>query len=141
VWVSRLEPALMIDGINRKHLWLAVHKRLLLAGIPVANQQGWEQTTPLFPCLGVLVHADLVQVLLPFYVFSIEVFFVQKINLAADSSASSLRMIWGREATGEARGRTDDQGFDWSDLYNAAVSLVDQFLNEFLMTELLPQGS
>jgi hypothetical protein len=131
----------MIDGINRKHLWLAVHKRLLLAGIQVANQQGWEQTTPLFPCLGVLVHADLVHVPMPFYVFSIEVFFVQRVNLAADSYASALRLIWGREATGEAKGRIDAQGFDWSDLYNTAVSLVDQFLNEFLGAETLHQVS
>jgi hypothetical protein len=140
VWISRVPAALMIDGIDRKRLWLEVQNRLLRAGIPVPNQQGWQQMTPLFPCLGVLVHANLVQVTSPFYVFSLEVFFLQKIILARTPPATTLRMMWGREATGEARGRTDAQGFDWSDLYGTAVSLVDQFLKELLGAEMLPKG-
>jgi hypothetical protein len=130
VWISRVDAALMIDGLDRKRLWLEVQNRLLCAGVPVPNQQGWGQKTPLFPCLGVVVHSALVQVPSPFYVFSLEGLFVQQINQSANPSATTMRVMWCREATGEARNGTDAQGFDWSDLYKTAVSLVDQFLQE-----------
>jgi hypothetical protein len=110
VWISSVNAALIIDGLDRKRLWL--------------------ERTPLLPCLGVLVHADLFQVTSPCYVFNLEVFFVQKINLARTSSANSIHMMWVREATGEVRSCTDAQEFDWSDLYSTAVSLVDQFIQE-----------
>lgn len=129
VWVSQVDADLIADGLNREHLWLEVQKRLIRAGLPVPNQQGWQQT-PVFPCLGVLVHADQAQVTPPFYVFSVEVFFVQKINLAGTPSANAMRMMWCREAIGDARGEA--QGFDWSNLYSTVGSLVDQFLQESL---------
>jgi hypothetical protein len=128
-WVSQVDAALTADGLDREHLWLEVQKRLALAGLPVPNQQSWQQT-PLFPCLGVLIHADRAQVSPPFYVFSIEVFFVQKITLAGNTSANAMRMTWCREAIGDAR--WDDPGFDWSVLYNTVGSLVNQFLQESL---------
>ena len=84
MWVSQVDAALTADGLDRELLWLEVQKRLIRAGLPVPDQQGWQQT-PLFPCLGVLVHADRAQVIPPFYVFSVEVFFVQKITLAGSS--------------------------------------------------------
>jgi hypothetical protein len=129
VWVSQVDAALDADGLDREHLWLNVQKRLAQAGLPVPNQQHWQQA-PLFPCLGVLVHADRAQVSPPFYVFSVEVFFVQKITLAGTPSANAMRMTWCREAIGDARG--DDRGFDWSVLYGTVGSLVDQFLQESL---------
>ncbi len=129
VWVSQVDAALTGDGLDRERLWLEVQKRLARAGLPVPNQQNWQQT-PLFPCFGVLVHADRAQVTPPFYVFSVEVFFVQKITLAGTPSANAMRMTWCREAIGDAR--WDAQGFDWSVLYSTVGSLVDQFLQESL---------
>jgi hypothetical protein len=129
VWVSQVDAALAADGVDRERLWLEVHQRLAQAGLPVPNQQSWQQT-PLFPCLGVLIHADQAQVSPPFYVFSIEVFFVQKITLAGSPSANAMRMTWCREAVGDAHGAA--AGFDWSALYRTVGSLVDQFLRESL---------
>lgn len=129
VWVSQLDADLTADGLDREYLWLQVQKRLVRAGLPVPNQRSWSQI-PVFPCLGVLVHADRAQVSPPFYVFSIEVFFVQKITLSGTPSANAMRMTWCREAVGDVRG--DAHGFDWSNLYNAVASLVDQFLRESL---------
>jgi hypothetical protein len=128
-WVSQVDAALTADGLDRERLWLEVQDRLAQAGLPVPNQQSWQQT-PLFPCLGVLIHADRAQVSPPFYVFSVEVFFVQKITLAGGASANAMRMTWCREAIGDVHG--DATGFDWSALYNTVGSLVDQFLEESL---------
>jgi hypothetical protein len=129
VWVSHVDADLIADGLDRERLWLEVHKRLAQAGLPVPNQQSWQQT-PRFPCLGVLVHADRAQVTPPFYVFSVEVFFVQKITLASSPSASAMRMTWCREAIGDAPAEGTD--FDWSVLYSTVGSLVNQFLQESL---------
>jgi len=129
VWVSQVDAPLSADGLDREHLWLEVQKRLAQAGLPMPNQQNWQQT-PRFPCLGVLIHADRAQVSPPFYVFSVEVFFVQKITLAGSPSANAMRMTWCREAVGDARG--DASGFDWSVLYRTVGSLVEQFLQESL---------
>ncbi len=129
MWISQVDAALTADGLDRDRLWLEVQKRLAPAGLPVPKQQSWQQT-PLFPCLGVLIHADRAQVSPPFYVFSVEVFFVQKITLAGNPSANSMRMTWCREAIGDARG--DALGFDWSVLYSTVGSMVNQFLQESL---------
>jgi hypothetical protein len=129
VWISQVDASLTADGLDRDRLWLEVQERLAQAGLPVLNQQSWQQT-PVYPCLGVLIHADRAQVSPPFYVFSVEVFFVQKITLAGSPSANAMRMTWCREAIGDARG--DAPGFDWSVLYNTVGSLVGQFLQESL---------
>lgn len=129
VWVSQIDAPLAADGLDREVLWAQVQQRLMRGGLPVPNRQGRQQV-PLFPCLGVLVHADQAQVSPPFYVFSVEVFYVQKITLAGLPSANVMRMAWCREAVGDVRG--DERGFDWSVLYNTVGSLVDQFLQESL---------
>jgi hypothetical protein len=129
VWVSQVDAALAADGLDRELLWLQVHQRLARAGLPMPDHYNWQQT-PLFPCLGVLLHADRAQVSPPFYVFSVEVFYVQKITLAGAPSANAMRLTWCREAIGDAR--ADGRGFDWSVLYNTVGSLVDQFLQESL---------
>jgi hypothetical protein len=129
VWVSQVDASLTADGLDRERLYLEVQKRVLRAGLPVPNNQGWQQT-PLFPCLGVLVHADRAQVSPAFYVFSVEVFFVQKITLTGTPAANAMRMKWCREAIGDVR--DDARGFDWSNLYSTVGSLVDQFLEESL---------
>jgi hypothetical protein len=129
VWVSQVDTDLAADGLDREHLWCEVQKKLNQAGLPVPNQQNWQQT-PQFPCLGVLVHADRAQVSPAFYVFSVEVFFVQKITLAGTPYANAMRLTWCREAIGDAQG--DGRGFDWSVLYSTVGSLVEQFLQESL---------
>lgn len=129
VWVSQVDSAVAADGLDRERLWLEVHKRLTWAGLPVPDQAGWQQT-PLFPCLGVIVHADQAQVSPSFYVFSVEVFFVQKVNSTDTPASSSMRMVWCREAIGDARYKAP--GFDWANLYSTVNSLVDQFLQESL---------
>jgi hypothetical protein len=129
VWISQIDPALEADGLDRELLWSRVQKKLAQAGLPVPKQHNWQQI-PQFPCLGVLLHADRAQVTPPFYVFSVEVFYVQKITLAGVPSANAMRMTWCREAIGDAR--RDGRGFDWSVLYNIVSSLVTQFLSESL---------
>jgi hypothetical protein len=130
VWVSQLDPPLVADGLDRELLWSLVQQRLVQAGLPVPKQRGWQQV-PSFPCLGVLVHADQAQVSPPFYIFSVEVFYVQKITLAGLPSSHVMRMAWCREAVGDVRGG-GERGFDWSVLHNTVGSLVDQFLQEAL---------
>jgi hypothetical protein len=129
VWVSQFDAAIEEDGLDRERLWFEVQKRLTWAGLPVPNQENWQQTPP-FPCLGVIVHADRAQVTPPFYVFSVELFFVQKINSADTPASSSMRLVWCREAIGDARHKSAE--FDWSNLYSTVSSLVDQFLQEYL---------
>lgn len=129
VWVSQVNATLVSDGLDQDRLWFEVHGRLARVGLPVPPQRSWQQT-PRFPCVGVLVHADRAQVAPPFYVFSIEVFFVQKFTLATAPAANAMRMTWCREAIGEIS--RDARGFDWSNLYNTLGSLVDQFLQESL---------
>lgn len=129
VWISQVDQDIVTDGLDREHLWFGIQKRLHWAGLPVSTQTDWQQT-PLFPCLGVLVHADRAQVTPPFYIFSVEVFFVQNINSGDTPTASSMRMTWCREAIGDVRYKSS--GFDWSNLYSMVNSLVEQFLQESL---------
>ena len=100
------------------------------SGRPAGPQQHNGHQIPLYPCLGVLLHADLAQTDPSFYVFSVEVFYVQKMTLAGAPSANAMRMTWCREAIGDAR--SDGRGVDWSGLYNTVDSLVDQFISESL---------
>jgi hypothetical protein len=128
VWVSQLDAALAADGLDRELLWFEVQKQILGAGLPSPNRS-WQQT-PLFPCLGVLIHADQAQVTPPFYVFSVEVFYVQQTTMTGNPSANAMRMTWCREAIGDARQTL--QGYDWSNLYSTVSFLVGQFLEEYL---------
>ncbi len=128
VWVSQVDAALTADGLDRERLWLEVHKQILGAGLP-APDRSWQQT-PLFPCLGVLIHADQAQVTPPFYVFSVEVFYVQQNTMTGNPAANAMRMTWCREAIGDARHSL--RGYDWSNLYSTVSFLVGQFLEEYL---------
>lgn len=129
VWVSQVEADIVADGLDRTRLWMEVQRRLLRGGVPVLQQFDLRQT-PMFPCLGVLVHADRAQVSPPFYVFSIEVFFVQRITVVGAPGTNAMRMTWCREAIGDVR--KDGQSFDWSNLYSVVGSLVDQFIQDSL---------
>lgn len=139
VWVSQVDSHIEADGLDRVRLWLEVQKRLARAGVPVPQQFDWLQT-PKFPCLGVLVHADQAQVYPPFYIFSVEVFFVQRVTVAGVPAAYAMRMTWCREAIGDIR--LHAQGYDWSNLYSTVGSLVDNFIQESLglLTEEVPAG-
>ena len=139
VWVSQVDADVEANGLDRDRLWLEVQQRLARAGVPVPQQLDWLQA-PQFPCLGVLVHADRAQVSPSFYIFSVEVFFVQRVTVAGVPAAYGMRMSWCREGIGDVR--SDAQGFDWSDLYSTVGSLVDNFLQESLglLTEEVPAG-
>ncbi len=125
VWVSQVDAELVENGLDRERLWGEAYKRLVKAGLPPPGGQSWQQT-PAYPCLGILVHADPAMVTPPFYVFSIEVFFVQQLTLTGSPSATSIRMVWCREAIGDVRAK--GPGFDWTNLYSAVGSLIDQFI-------------
>jgi hypothetical protein len=127
IWISQVDSNLEADGLDLDFLWLAVRKRFSQAGLPVP-QQFYRRQTPMFPCLGILIHTDLVQIYPPFYIFSTEVFFVQKITLAEASPANTMHMTWCRESIGEIR--RNPRGFDWANLYSAVDCLVKQFLRE-----------
>lgn len=129
VWVSQLDVDLEAEGLDRKRLGLEAQRRLTQAGLPLTSQPNW-QATPLFPCLGILVHADRVNVLPPSYIYSVEVFFVQKITLADSPTTNAMRMTWCREAIGDVR--QDNRGFDWTNLYSTVGLLADQFIQEIL---------
>lgn len=128
VWVSQVDAALSADGLDRERLWFEVQKQILGAGLPAPNRS-WQQT-PLFPCLGVLIHADQAQVTPPFYVFSVEVFYVQQITLMGNPATNAMRMTWCREAIGDARYNL--RGYDWSNLYSTVSFLVGQFIEEYM---------
>jgi hypothetical protein len=128
VWVSQVDAALAADGLDRERLWFEAQKQILGAGLPAPNRS-WQQT-PLFPCLGVLIHADQAQVTPPFYVFSVEVFFVQQITLMGNPATNAMRMNWCREAIGDARYHLG--GYDWSNLYTTVSFLIGQFLEEYV---------
>ncbi len=127
VWVSHLDPRLVADGLDASRLWLEVHQQLTRAGLPVVPHRSWS-TQPSYPCLGILIHADPANVLPPVYIFSIEVFFVQKISLTGPATSNAMRMTWCREAIGDVRG--NGQSFDWSNLYSTLQILVDGFIQE-----------
>lgn len=136
VWVSHLEPELEEAGLERERLYREVRQRLEKVGISLPEPASW-QKIPTFPCLGVLVHADRAQVVPPFYVFSVEVFFVQQLPLLGTPGAHSMRLAWAREAIGDVR--CTSQGFDWSPLYQTVGTLVEQFAEESLGLKPVPQ--
>lgn len=127
IWISQVDSNAETDGLDLDFLWLAVRKRFSQAGFQV-HQQVYKQQTLMFPCLGILIHTDLVQVYPPFYLFSSELFFIQKISLGDTPPANTMRMTWCRESIGDIR--RNSQGFDWSNLYSAVDCLVNQFLQE-----------
>jgi hypothetical protein len=127
VWVSHLDPRLAADGLDSQQLWREAQRHLVQAGLPVMPA-GKVRSQPLYPCLGILVHADLSNSLPPVYIYSLEVFYVQKISLSGSPHRHAMRMTWCREAIGDVRG--NGRSFDWSGLYQALGMLVDSFIQE-----------
>jgi hypothetical protein len=128
VWVSHIEADAARDGLDRDKVKAEVEWRLATAGIPVCYQQE-EFGTLASPCLGVLLHLRKADVVPSFYIFSIEVFFVQAIASQDDPSTSTMQMTWCKEAIGDAR--KTPQGSDWSCVYNHISSLVDAFIHNY----------
>ena len=132
VWVSPLDQEVADDGLDRDHIRLEVEKRLIGAGLPVVQQIRGEQA-PKFPCLGVVLYVFRPQGDPPVYIFSIEMFFVQRITLAGSPATESMHLAWCRETTGEVF--KNAQGFKWSTLYQASEFLVDRFIMEYLPSQ------
>lgn len=129
VWISRVDAELVADGLDISRIQHEVNRRLMRAGLSASLQADW-QRSPRYPCLGILIHADRTQTFPPLYIFSVEVFYVQKLSLAKSPMARAMRLTWCREAVGEAA--ANYQGVDWSSLYHLVGALVDQFLKESL---------
>jgi hypothetical protein len=81
VWVAPVEPEISEDGLDREQIRLEVEKRLTGAGLPVIEKFDVKQA-PEFPCLGVVFYVFQPQEDSPVSIFSIEMFFIQRITLA-----------------------------------------------------------
>ncbi|MBM4273361.1 MAG: hypothetical protein FJ128_12865 [Deltaproteobacteria bacterium] len=130
VWVSHLAPDVEGLGLSREQLRREVTQRLSLAGITVLNSRDL-LTTPLFPCLGILLHVDRGPGEPPHHLYSLEVFFVKAANLLADQSANSLNMVWCREAIGDVR-QNQARETDWTALFGSLGELVGLFIDDYL---------
>jgi hypothetical protein len=127
VWVAPVEPEIAEDGLDREQIRREMEKRLYGAGLPVIEKFDVRQA-PEFPCLGVVSYVFQPQEDSPVSIFSIEMFFIQRITLAGPPATDVMRMAWCREATGEISRAA--QGINWSNLYKALESLVDCFIVE-----------
>ncbi len=128
VWVSPVDHEIADDGLDREQVRLEVEKRFASAGLPVIQQNDGKRV-PEFPCLGVLLNVVRHQGdPSPAYIYSIEIFFLQKISMADPPGTDIMHMAWCREATGDIR--SNSQGFDWSNLYREVDCLVNQFIQE-----------
>ena len=133
VWISRIEEEAARDGLDRERLKAEVEWRLASAGIPVVHHPEQPGKTPPAPCLGVLLHLRQADVMPSFYVFSIEVFFVQTITSKDDSIQRNMNMTWCREALGDVQ--KSGQGADWSPVFTRLGSLVDAFIANYWMVD------
>ncbi len=129
VWVSCLEEDTAGLGLDRDWIKAEVEGRLAAAGIPVLPQPAGA-TVPAAPCLGVLLNLRKAGVLPSFYLFSIEVFFIQASFTEYCLSGSALQMTWCREAIGEAP--ETPQGPDWSGFFTQMGVLVEAFIRDYL---------
>ncbi len=127
VWVSPVDHEIADDGLDQEHIRLEVEKRFVSVGLPVI-QQFDGKPAPEFPCLGVLLNVVRYRGDPPAYIYSIEMFFLQRITMAGPPVTHAMHMVWCREATGDIT-RTA-QGFDWSNLYETLKFLVDRFIVE-----------
>jgi hypothetical protein len=130
VWVSRLDPEVEGFGLSREELSQEVEHRVLAAGIPLLGTKEL-LTTPLLPCLGVLVNIDRTKSTPPHYLYSIEVFFVTADKKQERDTPSPLKMVWSREARGDVR-CTARCELDWSSVLDTVGTLVDRFINDYL---------
>jgi hypothetical protein len=127
VWFSPVDREIADDGLDGEHFRLVVEKRLACAGLRVIQQSDRKQV-PEFPCLGVVLHVVRNQGDTPDYIYSIEMFFLQRLTLAGPPATNAIHLAWCREAVGDIS-RTV-QGLNWSTLYKTSESLVDSFIVE-----------
>jgi hypothetical protein len=127
IWILQVNSGVEANGLDRDYLFLQVRKRFSQAGLPIP-QLCYRKRIPRFPCLGILIYTDLVQTHPPSYIFSTEVFFVQKTSMTGDPPANRMCMTWCRESVGDIS--RNPQGFEWSNLYSTVDLLVNQFLQE-----------
>jgi hypothetical protein len=127
VRVAPVEPEIAKEGLDRDQIKLAVEKTLAGAGLPVIQHFGEEQTLE-FPCLGVVLYVIRPQEDPARYIFSVEMFFLQRITLAGPPATEAMRLAWCREATGDIA-RTA-QGCNWASLYKALEFLAGCFIVE-----------
>jgi hypothetical protein len=125
VWVAPIEPEIAEDGLDREQIRLEVEKKLFGAGLPVIEKFD-DRQVPEFPCLGIMFYVFRPQEDSPVYIFSIEMFFLQRITMAGPPVTDAMHMVWCRESTGYIT-RTA-QGFNWSKLYETLEFLVDSFI-------------
>ena len=104
-----------------------MEKKLAGAGLPVIQHFSEEQAIE-FPCLGVVLYVMRPQEDPARYIFSVEMFFVQRMILTGPSTTEAVRLAWCREVTGAISRAA--QGFNWAALYEALEFLVDCFIVE-----------
>lgn len=129
VWLHPVEAELRAAALDTKRVEEEISRRLLRAGLNCAFSSQ-HTGNPQYPCLGILIHGDRSQAFPTAYIFSIEVFYVQRVSKLKPSEVNCLRMLWCREAIGEAR--CTSKGTDWTQLYQLVGSLVEQFLTEYV---------
>jgi hypothetical protein len=95
VWVAPVEPEIAEDGLDREQIRREMEKRLYGAGLPVIEKFDVRQA-PEFPCLGVVSYVFQPQEDSPVSIFSIEMFFIQRITLAGPPATDVMRMAWCR---------------------------------------------
>lgn len=131
VWISRIEGEAARDGLDRDRVKAEVEWRLAAAGIPVVHHQEQAGKAPVAPCLGVLLHLRQADVMPSYYVFSIEVFFVQAETSKSDILPTNMHMTWCREAIGDVQ--KAGQEADWSAVFTRLGSLVEAFIAHYWM--------
>jgi hypothetical protein len=128
VWVSPIDHEIADDGLDQEQIRLEVEKRFVSAGLPVVQHCDGKRV-PECPCLGVLLNVVRHQEDPPAYIYSVEMFFLQRVSMAGPPVSDVMHMVWCREATGDIA-RTA-QGFNWSNLYQTLKFLVDRFIVEY----------
>jgi hypothetical protein len=130
VWISGIEEEAAQDGLDRDRVKAEVEWRLAAAGIPVLHHQDRSGKAPAVPCLGVLIHLRQADVSPPYFIFSIEIFFVKTIT-SSDPFPKDMNMAWCQEAIGDVQKTA--QGADWGSFYNCLGKLVDAFVADYLL--------
>jgi hypothetical protein len=130
VWISGIDEEAARDGLDRDRVKAEVEWRLAAAGIPVLHHQERAGKAPAVPCLGVLLHLRQADVSPPYFIFSIEMFFVQAIN-SGEPFPQNMNMSWCQEAIGDVQKTA--QGADWSSFFTCLGNLVDSFVTDYLL--------
>ncbi|MDI6852895.1 MAG: hypothetical protein QME75_04730 [Deltaproteobacteria bacterium] len=130
VWISGIEEEAAREGLDRERMKAEVEWRLAAAGIPVLHHQERAVKTPAVPCLGILIHLRQADVSPPFFIFSIEMFFIHTIT-SGEPFPQDMNMAWCQEAIGDVQ--KTSQGADWGSFYNCLGKLVDAFIADYLL--------